>query len=70
VASRFIAGNEYPDNDTIASLPQHFLKQIEALSVEVLKLAREMGVLMLGTVALDGTKVHANASQRSVLSDE
>jgi hypothetical protein len=29
-----------------------------------------MGVLMLGTVALDGTKVHANASQRGVLSDE
>lgn len=53
VAFRFIAGNEHPDHDTIASFRRRFLKQIEGLFVEVLKLAREMGVLKLGTVALD-----------------
>jgi transposase len=70
VAFRFIAGNERPDHDTIATFRRRFLKQIEALFVEVLKLAREMGVLKLGTVALDGTKVHANASRHSALSYE
>jgi len=70
VAFRFIAGNEHPDHDTIATFRRRFLKQIEALFVEVLKLAREMGVLKLGTVALDGTKVHANASRHSALSYE
>jgi transposase len=44
------------------------LPQIQALFVEVLRLARTMGMLKLGTVALDGTKVHANASRHSALS--
>ena len=70
VAFRFIAGNEHPDHDTIATFRRRFLTQIEGLFVEVLKLAREMGVLQLGTVALDGTKVHANASRHSALSYE
>ena len=70
VAFRFIAGNEHPDHDTIASFRRRFLKQIEGLFVEVLKVAREMGVLKLGTVALDGTKIHANASRHSALSYE
>ena len=70
VAFRFIAGNEHPDHDTIATFRRRFLKQIETLFVEVLKLAREMGVLKLGTVALDGTKIHANASRHSALSYE
>jgi transposase len=70
VAFRFIAGNEHPDHDTIAAFRRRFLKQIEALFVEVLKLAREMGLLKMGTVALDGTKIHANASRHSALSYE
>jgi transposase len=70
VAFRFIAGNEHPDHDTIATFRRRFLKQIEALFVEVLKLAREMGLLKMGTVALDGTKIHANASRHSALSYE
>ena len=68
VAFRFIAGNEHPDHDTIATFRKRFLPQIQALFVEVLKLARVMGMLKLGTVALDGTKVHANASRHSALS--
>ena len=70
VAFRFIAANDHPDHDTIATFRRRFLKEIEALFVEVLKLAREMGVLRMGTVALDGTKIHANASRHSALSYE
>ncbi len=47
---------------------RRFLPEIEGLFVKVLLLAREMGVLKLGTVALDGTKIHANASRHSALS--
>lgn len=70
VAFRFVAANAHPDHDTIAVFRRRFLPQIEALFVQVLVLAREMGVLKLGTVALDGTKVHANASRHSALSYE
>jgi len=70
VAFRFIAANEHPDHDTIATFRRRFLKEIEALFVKVLLLAREMGVLQMGTVALDGTKIHANASRHSALSYE
>ena len=68
VAFRFIAGNEHPDHDTIAAFRKRFLEQIKDLFVEVLKLARTMGMLKVGTVALDGTKIHANASRHSALS--
>jgi hypothetical protein len=70
VAFRFIAANDHPDHDTIAAFRRRFLKEIEALFVQVLLLAREMGVLKMGTVALDGTKIHANASRHSALSYE
>jgi len=68
VAFRFIGGNDHPDHDTIASFRKRFIGHIGPLFVEVLKLARAMGMLKLGTVALDGTKVHANASRHSALS--
>ena len=70
VAFRFVAANDHPDHDTIATFRRRFLKDIEALFVKVLLLAREMGVLKMGTVALDGTKIHANASRHSALSYE
>src|SRR6476660_9252067 len=70
VAFRFIAANEHPDHDTIAVFRRRFLPQIEGLFVQVLLLAREMGLLKLGTVGLDGTKIHANASRHSALSYE
>jgi transposase len=68
VAFRFIAANDHPDHDTIATFRRRFLKEIEGLFVQVLALAREIGMLKLGTVALDGTKIHANASRHSALS--
>jgi transposase len=70
VAFRFIAANDHPDHDTIANFRRRSLKEIEGLFVKVLLLAREMGVLKMGTVALDGTTIHANASRHSALSYE
>src|SRR5258708_882397 len=70
VAFRFIAANDHPDHDTIATFRRRFLKEIERLFVQVLALAREMGMVKMGTVALDGTKIHANASRHSALSYE
>ena len=68
VAFRFVAANEHPAHDTIAAFRRRFLPEIEAPFVQVLLLAREMGLLKLGTLALDGTKIHANASRHSALS--
>jgi transposase len=70
VAFRFIAANQHPDHDPIASFRRRFLKQSETLFVQVLVMAREMGVLKLGTVALEGTQIHADASRHSALSYE
>lgn len=70
VAFRFVAANEHPDHDTIAAFRRRFLKQIEGVFVQVLLLAREMGMLKMGAVGLDGTKIHANASRHSALSYE
>src|SRR5215207_2255548 len=70
VAFRFIAANQHPDHDSIAAFRRRFLQHVEAVFVQVLLLASELGVLQLGTVALDGTKIHANASRHSALSYE
>lgn len=70
IAFRFVAANQHPDHDTIAAFRRRFLKEVEGLFVKVLLLAAEMGFLKLGTVGLDGTKIHANASKHSALSYE
>jgi transposase len=70
VAFRFVAANEHPDHDTIAAFRRRFRKEIQGLFVQVLLLAREMGMLKMGTVGLDGTKIHANASRHNALSYE
>ena len=68
IAFRYLAANTHPDHDTIATFRRRFLPQIEALFVQVLLLAREMNLLKLGRIALDGTKVKANASKHKALS--
>ena len=68
IAFRYIAANEQPDHDSLCVFRKRFLKEIEALFVQVLCIARQMKLLKLGTVALDGTKIHANASRHSALS--
>jgi len=70
VAFRYVAANQHPDHDTIATFRKRFLQELSALLVEILRLAQQMGVLQLGKVSLDGTKVHANASKHSALSWE
>ena len=68
IAFRYIAANEQPDHDSLCTFRKRFLKEIEVLFVQVLCIARQMKLLKLGTIALDGTKVHANASRHSALS--
>lgn len=68
VAFRYIAANTHPDHDTLASFRRRFGAQLEQLFVQVLMLAREMGMLKLGKIAVDGSKVKANASRHSALS--
>lgn len=68
IAFRYIAANVQPDHDSLCAFRRRFLKEIEALFVQVLCIARQMKLLKLGTIALDGTKVHANASRHSALS--
>ena len=68
VAFRYIAANTHPDHDTLATFRRRFLKQVEDLFVQVLILAREMKLLKLGHIALDGTKVKANAGKHKALS--
>jgi transposase len=68
VAFRYIAVNTHPDHDTIASFRKRFLKELKALFTQILLIAHEMGVLKLGSVSLDGTKIKANASKHHALS--
>jgi transposase len=68
VAFRYIAVNTHPDHDTIASFRKRFLKELKSLFVQILLIAHEMGVLKLGSVSLDGTKIKANASKHHALS--
>jgi hypothetical protein len=65
---RFIAGNLHPDHDTIASFRKTFLPDLQDLFVQVLLLAQAMGVLKLGNISIDGTKLHADASKSKAVS--
>jgi transposase len=68
VAFRFIAAGTHPDHDTLATFRRRFLDELADLFVQVLELAKEMKLLKMGTISLDGTKLHANASRHSALS--
>ena len=68
VAFRFITGDTHPDHDTIATFRKRFLPELEGLFVQMLVVAKEMGLFKLGKVSLDGTKIKANASQHKALS--
>lgn len=68
VAFRFVSANTHPDHDTIATFRKHFLDQLQPLFVQILVIASEMGIMKLGKVSLDGTKVKANASRHHALS--
>lgn len=65
---RYIAGGWHPDHDTLANFRKTFLPQITDLFVQVLLVAKEAGVLQLGRLSLDGSKVHADASKSKAVS--
>ena len=68
VAMRYVAANSHPDHDTIAHFRRRFHGEIAGLFQQILLLAHAAGLLKLGTVSLDGTKVKANASKHKALS--
>lgn len=70
IAFRFIAANTHPDHDTVSTFRKRFLNELKPLFVQILMIANEMGVMKLGKVSLDGTKVKANASKHRALSWE
>ena len=68
VAFRYITANEHPDHDTIAHFRKRFLAELTPCFVQILLIAQKMGLLKLGKVSLDGTKIKANASKHKALS--
>ena len=68
LAFQFVAGGLHPDHDTIANFRKTFLGEIQELFVQVLLLAQEVGVLKVGNISLDGSKLHADASKRKAVS--
>src|SRR6478752_102568 len=68
VACRIIVGDDIPDFRTISDFRKTHLAHLEALFVEVLKLCALAGLVKVGTIALDGTKVKANASRHKAMS--
>jgi transposase len=68
VAYRVLAAGNFPAHRTIAEFRQQHLAAFEALFVQVVQLAREAGVVKLGALAVDGSKVKANASKHKAMS--
>jgi transposase len=65
---RYVAGGLHPDHDTIANFRKAFLVEIQGLFVKILLLAQAAGVLKLGNLSLDGSKIHADASKSQAVS--
>jgi transposase len=65
---RFLAGGWHPDHDTIANFRKTFLPEITDLFAQVLVIAHELGVLKLGRISVDGSKIHADASKSHAVS--
>ena len=66
----FLASVLHPDHDTIANFRTTFLQELKDLFVPLLLYAQEMGVLTLGNISLDGTKIHADASKSRAISSK
>jgi hypothetical protein len=65
---RVLTANQHPDHDTIADFRKRHLKILADLFVQVLRLCQKAGLVKLGHIALDGTKMKANASKRKAMS--
>ncbi|MBM4394456.1 MAG: IS1182 family transposase [Deltaproteobacteria bacterium] len=70
VAMRVLAGGEHPDHTRISEFRRKHLNALRTVWVQVLRFCRNAGLVKLGHVALDGTKVKANASKHKAMSYE
>ena len=68
VAFRILSADQHPDHDTVADFRKRHLQALDGLFVEVLRLCQQVGLVKLGHVSLDGTKVKANASKHKAMS--
>ena len=68
VAFRVLAADQHPDHDSLAAFRQRHLEALAGFFVQVLQLCQAAGLVKLGHVALDGTKVKANASKHKAMS--
>lgn len=68
VAFRFLSGENFPSHRTIADFRKQHLTAFQELFVQVVRIAKELGLVRLGTVAIDGTKVKASASKHKAMS--
>jgi transposase len=67
LAFRYLSADQHPDHDTLAAFRQEHLEALAGLFVQALRLCQKAGLVKLGNVAIDGTKIKANAStHRSV----
>lgn len=70
VGFRVLAGDQHPDHDCIADFRKRHLDALGALFMQVLRLCQKAGLVKLGHVAIDGTKIKANASKHKAMSYE
>ena len=70
VAFRYLSADQHPDHDTIAAFRQRHLPVLAQLFTQVLQLCNKAGLVKLGHVAIDGTKLQANASKHKAMSYE
>ena len=68
VAFRVLAADNFPAHRTIRDFRALHSAEFTDLFVQVVRLAREMGLIKLGTIAVDGTKIEANASRHKAMS--
>ena len=68
VAFRVLSGDQHPDHDSIASFRKRHLSKLGGLFVQVLVLCQKAGLIKLGHIAIDGTKMGANASKHKAMS--
>ena len=68
VAFRFISGNQHPDHDTISHFRKRFLVEIQDWFKQILLIGKEMNLLKMGEIYIDGSKIQANASRHKAMS--
>jgi transposase len=64
VAFRYLSADQHPDHDTLAAFRQEHVGALAELFVQALRLCQKAGLVKLGNVSIDGTKMKANASTR------